>query len=133
MTCQIGEIPVPFNLIESTGTRSLKLLFYWITDLKNASLVFIDEFDAFYHFKLAYAICKQLFSLDNCQVFMTSHNTYLMTNDLLRPDCNFILNDNKIKPLNQCTEKELRFGHNIEKIYRAGAFYVGSGNNIICF
>lgn len=124
LTCQIDEIPVPFNLIESTGTRSLKLLFYWITDLKNASLVFIDEFDAFYHFKLAYAICKQLFSLNNCQVFMTSHNTYLMTNDLLRPDCNFILNDNKIKPLNQCTEKELRFGHNIEKIYRAGAFYV---------
>ena len=124
LTCQIGDIPVPFNLIESTGTRSLKLLFYWITDLKNASLVFIDEFDAFYHFKLAYAICKQLFTLDNCQVFMTSHNTYLMTNDLLRPDCNFILNDNKIKPLNQCTEKELRFGHNIEKIYRAGAFYV---------
>lgn len=124
LTCQIGEIPVPFNRIESTGTRSLTLLFYWITDLKNASLVFIDEFDAFYHFKLAYAVCKQLFSLDNCQVFMTSHNTHLMTNDLLRPDCNFILDNNKIKPLNHCTEKELRWGHNIEKIYRAGAFYV---------
>jgi len=26
--------------------------------------------------------------------------------------------------LQACTEKELRFGHNIEKIYKAGAFHV---------
>lgn len=124
LICRIDGVNILFNLIESTGTRSLKLLFYWITDLKNASLVFIDEFDAFYHFKLAYAVCKQLFSLDNCQVFMTSHNTYLMTNDLLRPDCNFLLDNNMIKPLSQCTEKELRFGHNIEKLFRGNTFKV---------
>ena len=73
--------------------------------------------------KLAFEVCKQLFNL-NCQVFTSSHNTYLMTNDLLRPDCNFILQNNKIKPLHACTEKELRFGHNIEKLFRAGAFEV---------
>lgn len=122
LICLIDGISIPFNLIESTGTRSLKLLFYWMTNLKDASLVFIDEFDAFYHFKLAYEVCKRLFTLDNCQVFMTSHNTYLMTNELLRPDCNFILNHNRIKPLNQCTEKELRFGHNMEKLFRGGTF-----------
>ena len=89
---------------------------------KDASFVFIDEFDAFYHYKLSYKVCKQLFNLE-CQVFMSSHNTYLMTNDLLRPDCNFILSEGSIKSLSDCTDKELRFGHNIEKIYRAGAFY----------
>jgi AAA15 family ATPase/GTPase len=112
-----------FDDIASTGTLSLELLYYWLKKMGQASFVFIDEFDAFYHFKLAFEVCKQLFNLD-CQVFTSSHNTYLMTNDLLRPDCNFILQDNKIKPLQACTEKELRFGHNIEKIYRAGAFYV---------
>lgn len=122
--CRIDDIAIPFNLLESTGTRSLKLLFYWITNLKDASLVFVDEFDAFYHFKLAYEVCRRLFALDNCQVFMTSHNTYLMTNDLLRPDCNFILDNNKIKPLNQCTDKELRFGHNMEKLFRGNTFKV---------
>lgn len=124
LKCKIDNVSIPFGMLASTGTRSLKLLFYWITNLKNASLVFIDEFDAFYHFKLAFAVCKHLFSFDNCQVFMTSHNTYLMTNDLLRPDCNFILDQNIVKPLCECTEKELRFGHNIEKIYKSGAFHV---------
>ena len=121
--CKIGNGTIAFDVIASTGTQSLKLLYFWLKKMGDASFVFIDEFDAFYHFKLAFEVCKQLFNL-NCQVFTSSHNTYLMTNDLLRPDCNFILQDNKIKPLQACTEKELRFGHNIEKLFRAGAFEV---------
>ena len=99
------------------------LLYYWLKQMTKASFVFIDEFDAFYHFRLSYEVCKTLFSLP-CQAFTSSHNTYLMTNDLLRPDCNFILQDNKIKPLSDCTQKELRFGHNIEKMFRGNAFEV---------
>ena len=121
--CKIGNGVIAFDLIASTGTQSLKLLYFRLKKMNEASFVFIDEFDAFYHFKLAFEVCKQLFNL-NCQVFTSSHNTYLMTNDLLRPDCNFILQNNKIKPLHACTEKELRFGHNIEKLFRAGAFEV---------
>ncbi len=121
--CLYGDTKIPFDQMASTGTQSLMLLYYWIKQMGRASFVFIDEFDAYYHFKLSYEVCKQLFSLD-CQAFTSSHNTYLMTNDLLRPDCNFILNDNKIKPLNACTEKELRFGHNIEKMFRGGTFAV---------
>ena len=121
--CKLGNGVVAFDLIASTGTQSLKLLYFWLKKMGEAKFVFIDEFDAFYHFKLAFEVSKQLFNL-NCQVFTSSHNTYLMTNDLLRPDCNFILQNNKIKPLQACTEKELRFGHNIEKLFRGGAFEV---------
>ena len=86
------------------------MLYFWIHRIKkDASFVFIDEFDAFYHFELSYEVCRRLFGLD-CQVFTSSHNTYLMTNDLLRPDCNFILNENKVKALCDCTDKELRLG-----------------------
>ncbi|GAA6369701.1 AAA family ATPase [Odoribacter splanchnicus] len=119
--CRIDKREVPFRLVASTGTQSLQLLYFWLKRMDEASFVFIDEFDAFYHFRLAFEVCKQLFALD-CQIFTSSHNTYLMTNELLRPDCNFILNNNKIKCLADCTDKELRFGHNIEKIYRAGVF-----------
>lgn len=121
--CNINGSFVDFNSIASTGTHSLTLLFFWLKHLEKASFVFIDEFDAFYHFDLAFKICKEIFKLD-CQAFMSSHNTYLMTNDLLRPDCNFILDKNKIKPLCDCTEKELRWGHNIEKLFRGGTFQV---------
>ena len=114
-----------FDDVDTKGTvlGFIGYLFVLFGGLAGLAFVFIDEFDAFYHFKLAFEVCKQLFNLD-CQVFTSSHNTYLMTNDLLRPDCNFILQDNKIKPLQACTEKELRFGHNIEKLFRGGAFEI---------
>ena len=113
---------VAFDDIASTGTLSLMLLYFWIHRMKKeASFVFIDEFDAFYHYKLSYEVCKRLFNLD-CQVFTSSHNTSLISNDLLRPDCYFIIKNNVIKPLNALTDKELRMGNNIEKMYRGNAF-----------
>ncbi|GFZ41706.1 AAA family ATPase [Bacteroides nordii] len=122
--CEIDDTLIPFHLIASTGTKSLQLLYFWIKRMnKDASFVFIDEFDAFYHFQLSTEVCRRLFNLE-CQVFATSHNTHLMTNDLLRPDCNFILDKNKIISLSKLTDKELREAHNIEKIYKSGAFYV---------
>lgn len=121
LLCKIGGGKVLFSRIASTGTRSLQLLYFWLKRMNEASFVFIDEFDAFYHYDLSFEVCKILFAMD-CQVFTSSHNTYLMTNELLRPDCLFVLNGNKIKCLADCTDKELRFGHNIEKIYRSGAF-----------
>lgn len=118
---KIGNSSVQFNPTVSTGTRALELLFFWMKRMNDAKFVFIDEFDAFYHYDLAFKLCKYLFQLD-CQIFLSSHNTYLMTNDLLRPDCNFLINGTKINPLCDCTDKDLRFGHNIEKLFRGKAF-----------
>ena len=123
LMCEIDGKNIPFIFIESTGTKSLTILFYWLKHIQNASFVFVDEFDAFYHFELSWMICKKLFGLD-CQLFLTTHNTLLLSNDLLRPDCNFLLDKNTIKPICDCTEKELRQGHSIEKLYRGGAFSV---------
>lgn len=119
--CIINGKALLFNAVSSTGTHSLMLLYYWLTKISEASLVFIDEFDAFYHYELAYEVCTRLFKLDT-QIFLTTHNTALMTNDLLRPDCYFIINGKTIKPLVQCTEKEIRLGHNLEKLYRGKGF-----------
>lgn len=123
LKCSFGNNNILFHTIVSTGTQSLILLYVWLQQLDKATFVFVDEFDAFYHYALSYEVCKRLFE-QKCQVFLSSHNTYLMTNDLLRPDCNFILNNNVIKPLCDCTKKELRFANNIEKLYRGGTFAV---------
>ncbi len=119
--CNFGGIRVPFVYVASTGTLNLELQFYWLKEMGNASFVFIDEFDAFYHHDLSYTICRRLFEGAN-QLFLTTHDTYLLTNDLLRPDCFFILKDNRIKALCDLTDKELRLGHNLEKLYRGGTF-----------
>lgn len=117
LICIIDGKELPFHEISSTGTHSLSLLYYWFSKIENTSLVFIDEFDAFYHYELSYEICKRLFELNN-QILLTSHNTSLLTNDLLRPDCYFLINGKEIKPFAECTNKDLRIGHNLEKIYR---------------
>ncbi len=124
LCCMIGGGKMPFSAIASTGTISLEVLYHWYKRMDVASLVFIDGFDASYHYELSMEVCKLLFGL-KCQLYVSTHNTHLMTNDLLRPDCYFILDKGKILPLSQCTDKELREAHNIEKIYRGGGFHVG--------
>lgn len=119
LMCVIDGREKRFHTVMSTGTRGLELLYFWLQRMKNASFVFIDEFDAFYHFELSWEVCKRLFQFE-CQAFVSTHNTYLLDNDLLRPDCYFLIDKGRIKPLNECTDKELRAGHNLEKIYRSG-------------
>ncbi len=116
---------LPFFDIASQGTISLALFYYWFHRLtidNKISFVFIDEFDAFYHHSLAKSIVNKLKNTEP-QIIITTHNTSIMTNDLLRPDCYFIIKNNTaITPLSESTSKELREAHNLEKMYRSGAF-----------
>ena len=120
--CKFSNKIVPFSLIASTGTKSLALFYYWYIKISKASLVFIDEYDAFYHFELSQELVKQLKQLSKTQVFLSTHNTDLLSNDILRPDAYFIIEDNEIRSLDKCTDKELRRAHNIQKMYKAGSF-----------
>ena len=109
----------------STGMHSLALFYFWLQRIKYEkqvpSLVFIDEFDAFYHHSLSEQIVKELLD-NNCQVIITTHNNSLLSNDLIRPDCYFVLNKGKIKSLSDLTDKDIRYAHNLEKMYRSGVF-----------
>ncbi len=117
---------IPFYHIASTGTISLILFYYWLQMLREnskVSFLFIDEFDAFYHHELSALIVEEL-KKTGVQFILTTHNTSIMTNDLLRPDCYFLMNKNKIRSLAKSTAKELREAHNIEKMYKADSFHV---------
>lgn len=114
-----GEIP--FEIAASTGTKTLELFYYWYLKIKDASFVFMDEFDAFYHYELSDLIVQEIKEC-GAQVIMTTHNTDLLSNDLLRPDCYFEMDNTHIRALSASTQKELRRAHNIQKMYKAGAF-----------
>jgi hypothetical protein len=117
-----GRVPLIFDNVASSGTRSLELLFYWSRKFKDVSFLFMDEFDAFYHFDLARNIVKYIVELDNVQAVFTTHNSYLAGNDLLRPDCYFVLENRQLKSFADSTNRELREGHNLEKLLRNGEF-----------
>lgn len=106
----------------STGTRELLLFYYWSQFFNEVSFLFVDEFDAFYHFELSRKLINYIARLNNTQAIFTSHNTYLASNDVLRPDCYWLLRDGKITSFADSTERELREGHNIEKMLRNGEF-----------
>lgn len=115
---------ISFYRVASKGTKALILFFYWYIQIEanKLSFVFMDEFDAFYHFELAEKIVELLKKFENTQIIFTTHNTDLLSNDLLRPDCYFWLHENKITTLSDLTEKELRKAHNLQKMFKAGAF-----------
>lgn len=113
-----------FYDVASTGTKALAVFYYWFMRMerdKYPFFVFIDEFDAFYHYSLSALIIEQMKKL-NKQVVCTTHNTDIMSNELLRPDCYYIMTDCGINQITKCTEKELREVHNLSKLYKAGSF-----------
>ena len=116
--------PLPFFRVASSGTKALYNFFYWYKTAKDVSMMFIDEFDAFYHYELAETIVCLLEKMSQTQVILTSHNTNLLTNRIMRPDCYFILTQGRISSLANATSRELREGHNLEKLYMSGEFNV---------
>jgi AAA15 family ATPase/GTPase len=117
-----GNKKLPFWNVASSGTKDLYMLFYWKCIAPKASLLFIDEFDAYYHFELAEFVVKHLKGLPIPQIILTSHNTNLLTNRLLRPDCCFSLSNGKLEPFVKATSRVLREGHNLENLYKSGEF-----------
>lgn len=111
-----------FESVASTGTQSLWLFYYWMNRTKNISFVFLDEFDAFYHYELSAYILNYVNEKSNFQSILTSHNTYLIDNELMRPDCYCILKEGKLTNFADSTEKTIRQAHNLEKMMLGGEF-----------
>ena len=117
-----GKASAPFYSLASTGTAAMLLYFTWSISFGSVSFLFIDEFDAFFHFEAAEKIILRLNDARGFQTVLTSHNTYLMQNRLTRPDSCFIMTKNRVTSLYNSTDKEIREAHNLEKMYVNGAF-----------
>lgn len=115
---------IPFFETASSGTMSAFNFYRRLKYNKVPSLLYLDEFDAFYHYEMSENVVRLLKVIfPQCQVIFTSHNTNLLTNRLLRPDCLFILSrTGQLTALCDATTRELREGHNLEKMYISGEF-----------
>ncbi|MBQ5338579.1 MAG: ATP-binding protein [Oscillospiraceae bacterium] len=117
------KTPLAFLENMSSGTKLLtKFYLQFVLSKPRPSFIFVDEFDAYYHFELSEKIVKLLEEEFDCQVVLTTHNTNLLSNSIMRPDCFLILHDGKLTPICDATTRELRQGHNLEKLYMSGEF-----------
>ena len=128
-----GDDLIEFWANASTGTRALLHFFFWYMQMQDSesyrpSFLYLDEFNAFFHENTAAMIVEKLRETQ-CQVLLTTHDSNLLKNDLLRPDCAFnmlpeykLVDGYVLGPLSSRTQKELRLAHNIPKMFRAGAF-----------
>lgn len=113
---------ISLNEISSSGTKTLMLFYCWLLEFDKLTFLIIDEFDAYYHYEVAKKVLEIINSFDNMQSMVTTHNVTLLNTDVTRPDCAYIIDKTGVRNLSSRTSKELRKNHNIEKLYREGAF-----------
>lgn len=114
---------IPFFAVASSGTLALTVLFYWLEVLNanKPSFIFMDEFDAFYHYEIAEKIFKTAKSLQ-VQSVLTTHNTNLLTHTTTRADCCYLIGNGVMEPLSDLTMREIREGNNLEKLFLSHEF-----------
>ncbi len=113
---------LPFGRVASSGTKALLLFYYWMRHFDDVSFLYMDEFDAYYHNELAERVMDLVAGDARFQAVLTSHNTSLVSNSILRPDCYLRMGADGVRSFADLTDRELREGHNLEKLYRGGEF-----------
>ena len=113
--------PVPFAEACSSGTETILNIFYFY-EMRRMSFYFIDEFDAYCHYEMAEKLVEYFGESSSCQTICATHNTSLVKNDLMRPDCVFLIDGAGIRSLADRTDREIRQGNNVEKLMRGGEF-----------
>ena len=118
----LGNDKLVFDAIASSGIKMLLQFYYWFKQFEKVTFLFLDEFDAYFHYETAGKILKMVAEMGGFQTVFTSHNTTLIGNRILRPDCYMILEKGVLNNFSDCTNREIREGLNIEKMYRSGEF-----------
>lgn len=95
---------------------------YKVKEESNVPFIVLDDFCNSLTDSMALYI-MDILNKSDIPYIITTNKTCLMDSDILRPDCYFIMDREKgLSNICDLTDKELRESHNLEKLYRAGAF-----------
>jgi len=118
---EMGEFP--FRTCASRGMMVMCRLYCWVRRCRDReSLIYFDDFDDMFHYRTAEKAIKWIISGSKAQCIFVTHNTGLASNDFLRPDCCFLMDGGRLSSFSSLTDKDIRRGHNLEKMLREGEF-----------
>lgn len=121
---RIGNQTMSLLRNTSLGVRKLITFFFWMKTAeiegKQASFIYIDDMDGLHHLASAPSFQRALES--TAQVLIATSSTSMLTQRDVRPDGCFSLGNGSISSFLNRTKKHLMPAHNLEKLYRAGAF-----------
>ena len=121
ITREKGELP--FSSGASRGTLIMCRMYTWLRRSRERdALMFSDDFDDMFDYRTAEKAIRWIISQVKAQCIFVTHNTGLASNDFLRPDCCFILDNGQLGSFSSLTDKDIRRGHNLEKMLREGEF-----------
>lgn len=118
----LGKKTLPYKETASKGTIALTNIFFTLNILPDPSLLFLDNIDADLDQETTEELFRCLSTLKETQLIWSTHKTSLVSNSLLRPDCYFFLQEGQLRRFSELTTRELREGHNLEKMLRQGEF-----------
>lgn len=107
-----------------SGVNSLFWFFYVIKTTPHKDIV-IDNIDGFLHpisMRQFCIVLKKYF--DGYRFIFLMNNDELMCTSIMEIDNLYVMKDSKIKKIQDCTDRELRIAHNLQKLYRAGEFII---------
>ncbi len=113
-----------YDLMISSGTRDFYELFSLIEDMKEGSLLVIDELERTFHPMILKKIIEFIAESYNIQIISSSHNTNFMKS--LRPDQIYITSkdEDDVVYVNRVSEKypDINSMFDLEKLYFGGKF-----------
>lgn len=113
-------IDIPFSQ-ESRGTKQLLKLLQLLIHLKGDNIVVIDELDLGIHDLLVNSLIQDLNSYMKGQLIFTTHDTYLLNNNLSKKGTYILSIDaDGFRDIYSISEFHLKPNHNIEKLYKEG-------------
>lgn len=121
---QGSEINFPFEM-ESIGNRNLiYILPMFIKIIEDGGMLILDEFGSCFHNQLEQLLIRQfMVKSEKAQIFMVSHSTNLLSNNIFRPDQIYTIDFHNYQTIiNRVSDENPRMTQNLEKMYLGGVF-----------
>lgn len=105
-----------------SGVCSLFWLFYQIKLNKDVMNIVVDSIDGVLHPLSMQQLCAVLKNLEGYKIILLMNQDILMSNWIMEIENLYVLKKDVIKNIQDCTDKELKVSHNLQKMYRENVF-----------